>query len=266
LKEPGSDDIRLHPVEGAAPHRRYFQVKAAFEPETPALGSAERPLIVISANADAAKRTETVFADAGLPLFQAVSQPEQIEEGGVAPAAIIVFVCNVDLAPEMAALRRLHRELRKPSIVVISPPATGTGVRRALDAGADAVVFEPEIEATLAITVMAVASGQSVVPRKLRASVERPAFSHRERQVLALVSKGLTNGEIAERLLLAQSTVKSHLSSAFAKLGIRSRKEATALLLDPEQAQSVGLVGLNGVSSDHNGPARHESIIPQSVA
>ena len=79
----------------------------------------------------------------------------------------------------------------------------------------------------------------------LRASVERPAFSHRERQVLALVARGLTNSEIAEHLLLAQSTVKSHLSSAFAKLGIRSRKEVSALLLDPEQARSVGLIDID---------------------
>ncbi len=144
----------------------------------------------------------------------------------------------------MANLRRLRRAHREPPIIVVSPPATATSVRRALDAGADAFVFEPEIETTLAATVLAVASGQSVVPRKLRESVEKPAFSHRERQVLALVTEGLTNSEIAERLLLSQSTIKSHLSTAFAKLGIRSRKEVTSLLLDPEQAQSLGLVGV----------------------
>ena len=96
-------------------------------------------------------------------------------------------------------------------------------MRRALDAGADAIVFEPELESTLAVTVSAVGSGQSVVPRKMRASVERPAFSHRERQVLAFVSQGLTNAQIADELFLSESTIKSHLSSAFAKFGVRSR-------------------------------------------
>jgi DNA-binding NarL/FixJ family response regulator len=104
------------------------------------------------------------------------------------------------------------------------------------------------------------------VPRKLRASVERPAFSHRERQVLALVSRGLTNSEIAERLLLAQSTVKSHLSSAFTKLGIRSRKEVTALLLDPEQAQAVGLIGARATAPDTNGALVSRDIEPQPIA
>lgn len=211
-------------------------------------------LLVVSDSAVSARRIATAFSERELSISGQVSSPEEIDPAQIGESTIIVFVCNVDLAAEMAALRRLRRELREPAIVVISPPATGTGVRRGLDAGADAVVFEPEIESTLAVTVLAVASGQSVVPRKLRASVERPAFSHRERQVLALVSKGLTNGEIAERLLLAQSTIKSHLSSAFTKLGIRSRKEVTALLLDPEQAQSVGLAGLGGADAGHEIP------------
>ncbi len=132
----------------------------------------------------------------------------------------------------MTDLRRLCREARQPAIVVISPPATGAGVRRTLDAGADAVVFESEIELTLAATVRAVASGQSVVPRKLRASVERPNLSHREYEVLMLVCKGHTNAEIAEALFLAESTIKSHLASIFTKFGVHSRKEAAAVFAD----------------------------------
>lgn len=220
---------------------------------------ANPPLFVVSSASSTARRIAAVLATPGLPTPCQLTAPEEIDPATVDDSTIVVFVCDVDTANEMAALRRLRRELRDPGVVVISPPATGTGVRRALDAGADAVVFEPEIESTLEVTVLAVASGQSVVPRKLRASVKRPAFSHRERQVLALVATGLTNGEIAERLLLAQSTVKSHLSSAFAKLGIRSRKEVTALLHDPEQAQSVGLASLDDTVVDYRaGAASHE--------
>jgi DNA-binding NarL/FixJ family response regulator len=228
--------------------------------------SAKPSQLIISDSAAATRRIAAAFAELDLPIADEISSPGEIDPAEVGDSTIVVLDCDVDRAPDMAALRRLRRELRKPAFVVISPPATGTGVRRALDAGADAVVFEPEIETTLAITVLAVASGQSVVPRKLRASVERPAFSHRERQVLALVSKGLTNGEIAERLLLAQSTVKSHLSSAFAKLGIRSRKEVTALLQDPEQAQSVGLVGLNASAAEISGTFKSHDPLPQPIA
>ncbi|HWO82979.1 MAG TPA: response regulator transcription factor [Solirubrobacterales bacterium] len=207
-------------------------------------------LQVLSDNLAVSRRIAAACGEGGLTAVRAISSPEQVDEAAIDSSTIFVCACDVDEADGMAALRRLHREQGKAPIIVISPPATGTGVRRALDAGADAIVFEPEIETTLAVTALAVASGQSVVPRKLRASIERPAFSHRERQVLALVSRGLTNSEIAERMLLAQSTVKSHLSSAFTKLGIRSRKEVTALLLDPEQARSVGLLGVGTAAPD----------------
>lgn len=166
--------------------------------------------------------------------------PEETIELGLGAEAIVILICDVDRPHEMAALRCLRRELREPAIVVVSPAATATGVRRALDADADAIVFESELEQTLAVAVSAVESGQSVVPRKMRASVERPAFSHRERQVLTLVSQGLTNAQIAEQLFLSESTIKSHLSSAFAKFGVRSRREAAALFVELEQANSPG--------------------------
>jgi DNA-binding NarL/FixJ family response regulator len=96
-----------------------------------------------------------------------------------------------------------------------------------------------------------VASGQSVVPRKLRASVERPAFSHRERQVLSFVSRGLTNAQIAEKLFLSESTIKSHLSSAFSKFGVRSRKEAAALFLELEQTSGALSTGQESAFGAH---------------
>jgi DNA-binding NarL/FixJ family response regulator len=175
--------------------------------------------------------------ETSLVELEGVRQLFELE--GIEDSAIVVLVCDVDQPREMASLRRLRREMREPGIIAISPMATGTGVRRALDAGADAIVFEPELESTLAVAVSAVASGQSVVPRKLRASVERPAFSHRERQVLAFVSRGLTNAQIAEKLFLSESTIKSHLSSAFSKFGVRSRKEAASLFIELEQTTGI---------------------------
>ncbi|HSS42841.1 MAG TPA: response regulator transcription factor [Solirubrobacterales bacterium] len=180
-------------------------------------------------------RIAAVLEDDGQssPLHFVDDAEELIALGEGAPE-IAILVCDFDRPSEMALLRRIRRELQL-AIVVVSPPATATGVRRGLDAGADAIVFEPMIEPTLAVTVRAVGSGQAVVPRELRASVQRPTLSHRERQVLTYVCDGLTNSQIAEELFLSESTVKSHLSSAFAKFGVRSRREAAALFLEFDQ-------------------------------
>jgi DNA-binding NarL/FixJ family response regulator len=190
------------------------------------------------------RRIATVLEGANAEIAVViVSDDAELVELSPDSEAIVILVCDVDRPAEMAALRRLHREVPKPAVIAVSPTATGTGVRRALDAGADAIVFEPVLESTLAVAVSAVGSGQSVVPRSMRASVERPTFSHRERQVLTYVSQGLTNAQIADELFLSESTIKSHLSSAFAKFGVRSRREAAALFLELEQTTRVSLPG-----------------------
>jgi DNA-binding NarL/FixJ family response regulator len=89
--------------------------------------------------------------------------------------------------------------------------------------------------------VYAVAAGQISVPLAFRDSVEPPTLTHREKQVLGLMADGLTNAQIGRSLYLAESTVKTHLSNAFKRLGVRSRHEASARLLagDPALRQEL---------------------------
>jgi DNA-binding NarL/FixJ family response regulator len=202
-------------------------------PNDAANGATLASAIVIAEEAETKERIAATLAAQGLGPAAEIDKPSRLAElEAIDPSTIIVFVCDVDVPQEMTSLRRLCREAADSAILVISPPATGAGVRRTLDAGADALVFEPDLELTLTATIQAVASGQTVVPRKLRASVERPNLSHREHQVLSLVRRGLTNAEIAEHLYLAESTVKSHLASVFTKFGVHSRKEAAAVFAD----------------------------------
>ena len=53
-------------------------------------------------------------------------------------------------------------------------------------------------------------------------------LSHRETEVLRLVASGLTNNEIAGRLILSQATVNRHIANVYLKLGTRNRSEATS--------------------------------------
>lgn len=217
---------------------RCNDMTAEFErPANESMTPADLLVVVVCAqSADTHRRIEEALAEQDLPIRECVDDPAEVAALELDTTMIVVLVCDVDRPREMAALRRLRRDSPDPAIVVISPPATGTGVRRVLDAGADALVFEPELERTLATTVRAVSIGQSAIPRKFLASVEKPVLSHREGEVLALVRSGLTNAEIAERLFLAESTIKSHLSSIFTKFGVRSRKEVAAAFADGDTA------------------------------
>jgi DNA-binding NarL/FixJ family response regulator len=139
-------------------------------------------------------------------------------------------------------------------VVVISGASERRAIWLALAAGAEGFVLEDELEGSLPAAVHGVCAGQLSVPRSARHIVARPGLSTREKQVLGMVVLGFTNAEIAAQLCLAESTVKSHLSSAFSKLGVRSRNEATAMILDPDTGLGTGILA---ISQEHErlGPA-----------
>jgi hypothetical protein len=57
---------------------------------------------------------------------------------------------------------------------------------------------------------------------------------------------GLTNREIATKLFVSESTVKSHLNTAYRKLGVHSRVEATRLIADPDEGLGTGILAITG--------------------
>ena len=148
---------------------------------------------------------------------------------------------------------RMRRSSSRPrvrparaAIVIVGDP-TVEAVRALLQAGADAVVPADAIETQLVPAMSAVHAGLAVAPRgTLSQAIERPALTPREKQVLGMVVLGFSNADIANKLYLAESTVKSHLSSAFAKLGVRTRSEATALILDRSKGLGTGILAIVG--------------------
>jgi DNA-binding NarL/FixJ family response regulator len=126
-------------------------------------------------------------------------------------------------------------------------------IGKAIREGADGLIAEGRLDDSLAPAVRDVCAGQLSLPRELRETFSRPLLSTREKQILAMVVMGFSNGEIAAKLYLTESTVKSHLSSAFAKLGVRSRKEATAAILDPERGLGTGILAIS--EEGRTGPA-----------
>jgi DNA-binding NarL/FixJ family response regulator len=204
------------------------------------------PVSVAIVSEDEVRLRRVVAALRGLPAGLRATSVEELVAAAERDGApdVVTLVSGADPAATHAAVKALHEQLPGCRIVTILQDAKG--VRRMLKAGADGVVLEQDLETALAVTVEAVNAGQIAVARELRPHVEREALSFRERQILGLVVLGFTNGEIALQLCLAESTVKSHLSTAFTKLNVRSRKEAAALILDPDEGLGTGILAISG--------------------
>ncbi len=194
-------------------------------------------IAVVAADQLAARRISSALSASGLPVLDLAGSVEELFEakaGGAEPE-IVILACDPSTRTGLGSLRTLAEGLDEGSVVLVSTGREGTSVRQALGAGATGIVYDSELEATLAATAWSVLVGHVSLPRSLQRCLFKPAFSHREKQVLAMAARGLGNRQIADRLYLAESTVKSHLATAFQKLGVRSRTEAAALLLDPDE-------------------------------
>src|SRR5512133_2327733 len=197
---------------------------------------------VIAADAVTARRGARALEADGIAVCSYDRRPHEPLVADLA-GDVVVLACDVSRSEASSALRRLRHELGETGIVVVARGAQHARVREILNIGADGYLVEEDLEVTVAAVVRAVAVGQVSLPRSLRRCIVRPAFSQREREVLALVVQGLHNREIADRLFLAESTIKSHVASSLAKLGVRSRNEAAALVLDPDEGLRALVLG-----------------------
>jgi DNA-binding NarL/FixJ family response regulator len=145
---------------------------------------------------------------------------------------------------ETARLPALRAEHPGPLVTIVRELPSALGART-IAARLEGAVLATELEQTLLPTLAAVAAGQCVVPKAIRQIVDRPPLSPRERQILAMVVLDFSNAEIARKLFVTESNVKNHLSSAFGKLGVKSRSAAAELILDRDSGLGPGILRIS---------------------
>ncbi len=168
------------------------------------------------------------------------------------PSLVLVVVGNTSKPAELI-VQVAEAAPGAPVLLVVPSGTSRTDLRRGLHAGAAGIVFADTIDETLAPAAHAVAAGLIAVPPATRRQLAPRALSHREKEILRLVVEGYTNRQIASALFVAESTVKTHLSSAFGKLDTRSRAEAVALIMDPDEGPALGVLSLPAASEDPAG-------------
>ncbi len=130
----------------------------------------------------------------------------------------------------VAATGRIRTEFPDTQVVVLSTYADDDSVFAAVRAGARGYLTKDAPSTELAEAITTVCQGDAHfdpgVQRRLVSLVGQPALTQRERDVLRLIAAGRSNVEIADRLHIAQATVKTHINNLFAKIGARDRAQA----------------------------------------
>ncbi|MEU9013630.1 response regulator transcription factor [Streptomyces sp. NPDC048479] len=132
----------------------------------------------------------------------------------------------------------LLRAAPATKVVIVTTYESDTDILRAVEAGAAGYLLKGSSRDDLVQAVKAAARGETVLtpslaPKLFRARVvEPPALSDREREVLQLVSLGLTNADIGRRLFISEATVKTHLLRSFKKLSVSDRTAAVITALE----------------------------------
>jgi DNA-binding NarL/FixJ family response regulator len=164
-------------------------------------------------------------------------------------------VLDLDL-PDADGFRVLSDlgHMRPPGVLVLADRADGDAVLRSLQLGVRGYVTKGDGLRDLALAIRRVAAGERVIARELhdgavaalgqlarRARESADVLSgltKRERQVLEMLSKGLTVGQVATRLGISPRTVETHVAKLYRKLGVRTRLQAVS------RAAALGLVDL----------------------
>jgi DNA-binding NarL/FixJ family response regulator len=226
---------------------RYSSMTAATAPR--ALPSWTPTMVAVVGVEAAARAQATVLLRAAGFGIWATPADGTLVAGALESGTVVVLLAKGTAVERVRATQALADAHPDAHVVVAMPDDTANApMRRALRAGASGIVLDGELVRTLAPTARAVAAGQLAVPSSLRNQIAPRALSHREKQILSLVVLGFTNRQIADELFLAESTVKTHLSSAFGKLDAHSRADATARILDPESGYGVGILSLGNGS------------------
>jgi DNA-binding NarL/FixJ family response regulator len=179
-------------------------------------------------------------------LAQLLSGTDDIEVVGTAANGAEALTVVREIRPDVvlmdlqmpevdgvAATRMIMAEKLGVDVLVLTSFSDGERIVAALDAGAVGYLLKDADPEDVLEGIRAVSRGESPIHPKaarallgVRAGSSHVQLTNREAQVLGLVREGLANKQIARRLDISERTVKAHLTSAFARIGVADRTQA----------------------------------------
>ncbi len=181
------------------------------------------------------------------PGFEVVGEAADGEEAlrlvaELAPDVLLLDI-RMPVLDGLQTTRRLREAGDATAIVILTTFDTDRNVLDALQAGASGFLLKDAPADQLVTALRAAATGDAVFApavarrvadqlarRRTPEGIERlETLTEREREVLGLMAEGLSNAEVAARLVIGEGTVKTHVARILQKLGVRDRLQAVVL-------------------------------------
>jgi DNA-binding NarL/FixJ family response regulator len=172
-------------------------------------------------------RPDVVLMDVRMPLVDGLEGSRRVLAAVPGTKVVVLTTFDEDAFVEGALRAGVSGFLLK-----VAPPERLIDAVRTVAAGG--ALLDPSV------TVRVIESFTSGAPRPLQREGELDVLTEREKDVLRLIARGMSNAEIAADLYLGETTVKTHVSSVLAKLGLRDRVQAVVA------AYETGLVRAGG--------------------
>jgi NarL family two-component system response regulator LiaR len=182
-----------------------------------------------------------------LTVFDDLQLVGEVESGKAAIelcAQVLPDVILMDMVmPEMdgaSATRAIRQQFPHVQVIALTSFKEGELIKNALEAGAIGYLLKDVSADELARAIRAAHAGRVTLSPEVAQSLVETAnlpaapgldLTEREREVLGLMIEGLNNTQIAGKLTVSPSTIKSHVSNILSKLGVASRTEAVTLAL-----------------------------------
>jgi len=178
-------------------------------------------------------------------IGEAVNGQEAISQAAELRPDVILMDVRMPVLDGLQATRQITAMTDPPKILVLTTFDLDDYVYEALRSGASGFLLKDASATELANAVRLVAAGDALlapgVTRRLIAEFARmgaprspgrkqlDGLTERESEVLALVARGMSNAEIADHLVVAEQTIKTHVGRILMKLGLRDRTQAVVL-------------------------------------
>ncbi len=186
---------------------------------------------------------------------EAETGQQAVRQAALLTPRVVLMDIRMPELDGLAATEQILRQRDPPTVVVLTTFDHNEYVYRALRAGAAGFLLKDAPSSRLVAAVRAAATGDSLIePSITKRLVERfaepmptpgiPArlaqLTERELVVLRLITRGLSNAEIAAEMVVAETTVKTHVARILSKLALRDRVQAVVL------AYETGFVARGG--------------------